>query len=61
MDRFCENKTRLVEMKGELLVITLVPCKTCEKCRPKPVEIVDLVESDSDPEIDYSPFSRWIN
>ena len=27
MDRICENKTRLVEMKGELLVITLVPSR----------------------------------
>ena len=59
MDRICENKTRLVEMKGELLVITLVPCGTCDRCKPKYVEIVDLVDSDSD--IDYSPYSRWIN
>ena len=61
MDRSCENKTRLVEFKGDLLVVTLVNCQTCETCKPKPVEVVDLVESDSDSDIDYSPYSRWIN
>ena len=52
MDRICENKTRLVEMKGELLVIMLVPCGTCERCMPKQVEVVDLAESDSDSDIE---------
>ena len=61
MDRYCENKTRLVEMKGDLLVITLVPCRSCETCSPKPVQIVDLVDSDSDSEMDYSPHTRWLN
>ena len=61
MDRICENKTRLVEMKGELLVITLVPCGTCKRCKPKQVEVVDLADSDSDSDIEYLPYTRWIN
>ena len=61
MDRSCENKTRLVEFKNGSLVVTLVNCQTCEKCKPKTIEVVDLVESDSDSDIDYSPYSRWLN
>ena len=48
-------------MKGDLLVIKLVPCGTCERCKPKQVEVVDLADSDSDSDIDYSPYTRWIN
>ena len=61
MDRICENEIRLVEMKGDLMVIKLVPCGTCEGCKPKQVEVVDLADSDSDSDIEYSPYTRWIN
>ena len=53
MDHNCENKTRLVQMNGDLLTVTLIPCKKCETCKPKPTQIttIDLVESED--EIDY--------
>ena len=48
-------------MKGNLLTVTLVPCNKCEICDPKPTEIpmIDLAESED--EMDYSPYTRWIN
>ena len=45
MDRICKNEIRLVEMKGELMIIKLVPCGSCEGCKPKPIEVVDLGEA----------------
>ena len=61
MDLSCENKTRLVEFKNGSLIVTLISCKKCEKCKPKPIEVVDLVESDAESDTDYSPYSRWCN
>ena len=53
MDLSCENKTRLVEFKNGSLIVTLISCKKCEKCKPKPIEVVDLVESDAESDTDY--------
>ena len=62
MDRICKNEIRLVEMKGELMIIKLVKCGSCEGCKPKPIELVDLAESDmEDDDIVYSPYTRWLN
>ena len=62
MDRICENEIRLVEMKGELMIIKLVPCRSCEGCKPKQVEVVDLADSDMESDdILYSPYTRWLN
>ena len=59
MDRICVSEIRLVEMKGALLIIKLVPC---EGCKPKPIEVVDLADSDmEDDDILYSPYTRWLN
>ena len=60
MDLSCENKTRLVEFKNGSLVITLIDCKKCERCQPKPIEVVDLVESDVESDTDYSPYTRCL-
>ena len=62
MDRICENEIRLVEMKGELMIIKLVKYGPWEGCKPKPIELVDLAESDmEDDDIVYSPYTRWLN
>ena len=61
MDLSCENKTRLVEFKNGSLIITLIDCEKCERCQPKPIEVVDLEESDVESDTDYSPYTRWSN
>ena len=44
------------------MVIKLVPCGTCDGCKPKQVEVVDLANSDMESDdILYSPYIRWLN
>ena len=61
MDRFCENEIRLVEMKGDSLIVKLQPCEECDGCKPRRIELVDLADIDNESDYLYSPFTRYMN
>ena len=61
MDRFCENEIRLVEMKGDSLIVKLKACEECDGCKPRRIELVDLADIDNESDYLYSPFTRYMN
>ena len=61
MDRICENEIRLVEMKGDSLIVKLKACEECGGCKPRRIELVDLADIDNESDYLYSPFTRFMN
>ena len=61
MDRICENEIRLVEMKGDSLIVKLKNCGECEGCKPRKIVLVDLAESDDEMDYQFSPLTRYLN
>ena len=59
MDKSCEKPTRIVRLKGDSLIVSLMDCKRCDACKmgQDDIRIVDVVEMDS---MMKSAYGRWL-